>query len=280
MSTSFVPPSQTLYVRQVADKVSKIELKTSLYHLFSQHGAVIDVVVVKKPQMRNQAFIVFRDVAGATAAMRALQSFPFFERALKIEYAKAKSNAVALLEGKVAPPPRKSKTENSVNIVGESNVEENESDDQEESGSPQQKRARITADNDNEPNNAKKLAFNSANGHKNGNDRSKNDDDDDDDDDVDMEEDDDEEGEPEQNPPSNILFLNNLPAQVTSGGNETLTKLFKDYAGFKEVRLVPGKADLAFVEYKNAQQATEAKQRLDGFSLVAGKAMKIQYAKV
>ncbi|KAJ3084517.1 RNA recognition protein [Rhizoclosmatium globosum] len=253
MASTFIRASQTLYVRNVCEKASKKELKISLYHLFSQHGAVIDVVVMKTEKMRGQAFVVFRDVTGATAALRALQGFPFFERPLKIEYAQSKSNAVALLEGKVAP--RKEKTGAAVaagpttNGTAESSNKRAREDDNEDA--PSNKRATIVEE-------------------------------DDEDDDVDMEQDDDDDEDdvPPANPPSKILYLTSLPSQITADGPEALTTLFKDYKGFKEVRLVPGKPDLAFVEYGTVDQAVEARKRLDGFSIMQGKVLKIQYSKV
>ncbi|KAJ3208726.1 hypothetical protein HDU83_009286 [Entophlyctis luteolus] len=296
--TTFIKPSQTLYVRQLDNKLSKIglptshciqsliklaaltlsqssassktELKTSLYHLFSQHAAVIDVVVKKTENMRGQAFVVLRDVAGATAAMRALQGFPFFARALKIEYARSKSNAVSLLEGRVAPPQRKSPVVAKQDEITKQDVIENGTDNQQNVGGAQ-KRIRGLAEGDDENEgdggDKKRKAPTAAN-----------DADDNDEDDVDMEEedDDDEDG----NPPSKILFLHSLPSQITSGGPDILTTLFKDYLGFKEVRLVPGKSELAFVEFKTVEQAADAKVRLDGFSIVQGKSLKIQFAKV
>ncbi|KAJ3065305.1 hypothetical protein HDU98_011330 [Podochytrium sp. JEL0797] len=259
MAATFVKPSQTLYVRNVCDKASKIELKTSLYHLFAQHGPVIDVVYKKTAATRGQAFVVFRDVASATAAMRALQGFPFFERALKIEYAKAKSSAVSLLEGRVAPPKRNGAAAAAAPVQAEDNDNEDE-DNEQESKDPSNKRAREDEPAANGDDKKRKTAEVEE----------------EEDDDVDMEEDDDDEDE---NPASKILFLTHLPSQITSS-SDALTTLFKDYAGFKEVRLIPGKSDLAFVEYSTLDQAAEAKKRLDGFSIMQGKVLKIQYAKV
>jgi hypothetical protein len=57
-----------------------LELRKSLYALFSQHGTVLDVIALKTLKMRGQAFIVFKDVPSATNALRALQNFPFFDK--------------------------------------------------------------------------------------------------------------------------------------------------------------------------------------------------------
>jgi len=56
------------------------ELKQTLHAMFSQFGPIMDVVAYKTLKMRGQAFVVFKEVASATAAMRAMQGFPFFDK--------------------------------------------------------------------------------------------------------------------------------------------------------------------------------------------------------
>uniref|UniRef100_A0A2R9A554 RRM domain-containing protein n=1 Tax=Pan paniscus TaxID=9597 RepID=A0A2R9A554_PANPA len=77
-------------------------------------------------------------------------------------------------------------------------------------------------------------------------------------------------------PPNYILFLNNLPEET----NEMmLSMLFNQFPGFKEVRLVPGRHDIAFVEFENDGQAGAARDALQGFKITTSHAMKITYAK-
>eukprot|EP00008_Paramoeba_atlantica_P011325 CAMPEP_0201492280 /NCGR_PEP_ID=MMETSP0151_2-20130828/32506_1 /ASSEMBLY_ACC=CAM_ASM_000257 /TAXON_ID=200890 /ORGANISM="Paramoeba atlantica, Strain 621/1 / CCAP 1560/9" /LENGTH=234 /DNA_ID=CAMNT_0047879007 /DNA_START=53 /DNA_END=757 /DNA_ORIENTATION=- len=94
-----VPPSQTLYVSNLREKVKKEELKKSLYAVFSQFGPILDVVALKTSRMRGQAFIVFKDIGSATNALREMQAFPFYDRPMRIAYAKTKSDAVLRAEG-------------------------------------------------------------------------------------------------------------------------------------------------------------------------------------
>jgi len=80
---------------------------------------------------------------------------------------------------------------------------------------------------------------------------------------------------PEQ-PPHHILFLTNLPEET----NEMmLSMLFNQFPGFKEVRLVPGRSDIAFVECETDQQAAAAKEALQGFKITPSNAMVITFAK-
>ena len=56
------------------------ELKKSLYAIFSQFGVILDILAKKSLKMRGQAFVVFKEIASATNALRAMQGFPFYDR--------------------------------------------------------------------------------------------------------------------------------------------------------------------------------------------------------
>ncbi|XP_023322895.1 U1 small nuclear ribonucleoprotein A-like [Eurytemora carolleeae] len=80
----------------------------------------------------------------------------------------------------------------------------------------------------------------------------------------------------ENAPPNQILFLTNLPSET----NEMmLSMLFNQFPGFKEVRLVPGRHDIAFVEFENEMQSAAARDALQGFKITPTTAMKISFAK-
>ena len=66
------------------------------------------------------------------------------------------------------------------------------------------------------------------------------------------------------NVPHNILFAQQLPENCTK---DVLSSLFEQYPGFKEVRMVPGKKNIAFVEFGDHIQASVALKKLNGFSL-------------
>lgn len=91
--------NQTIYCKNLPDKLQKADLRRSLYMLFSTYGPVLDIVALKTPKMRGQAHVVFRDVQASTQAMRALQGFEFFGKQMKLSYAKGKSDTIAKLDG-------------------------------------------------------------------------------------------------------------------------------------------------------------------------------------
>jgi RNA recognition motif-containing protein len=76
------------------------------------------------------------------------------------------------------------------------------------------------------------------------------------------------------NIPHRILFAQNLPDECT---HETLTTLFQPYPGFQEVRMVPGKKEIAFIEFHEVIQAGIALQQLNGFKLNGTDTLNLTY---
>ncbi|KAJ3028039.1 U2 small nuclear ribonucleoprotein B'' [Rhizophlyctis rosea] len=198
--------------------------------------------------MRGQAFVVFREIPSATAAMRNLQGFPFYDRDLKIEYAKTKSKAIKMREGSYTMAPRPA----GLSSLGAGaqkralNVDSDDDDDDEHAGGPPRKVPHIAAGGTGPV--------------------------------VEME------VEPTptatsdatNNPPNHILFIRNLPSDLPP---EKVPPLFTQYPGYKEIRLIPGNPEIAFVEYETDAQAEVAKNGLDGFKVSSTHAMVVEFAK-
>ena len=94
------------------------ELRKSLYALFSQFGPILDVVALKTQRvcseiarqrlhhsslMRGQAFVAFKEISSATNALRQMQNFPFYDKPMRLSYAKNKSDVVAKADGTFEP---------------------------------------------------------------------------------------------------------------------------------------------------------------------------------
>lgn len=65
-------------------------------------------------------------------------------------------------------------------------------------------------------------------------------------------------------PPNKILFLRELPEDY---GKDALTAIFRRFPGFKEVRTVPSRKTIAFVEYEDEDGAITAKESTAGMTL-------------
>ncbi|KAH7920938.1 RNA-binding domain-containing protein [Leucogyrophana mollusca] len=77
-------------------------------------------------------------------------------------------------------------------------------------------------------------------------------------------------------PPNKILFLQNLPESVTK---DQLMALFSQYPNLYEVRLIPTKKDIAFVEYMDEGSAGVAKDALHNYKLDGENKIKITFAR-
>ncbi|KAM4750650.1 U2 small nuclear ribonucleoprotein B'' isoform 1-T1 [Anableps anableps] len=217
-----IRPNHTIYINNINDKVKKEELKRSLYALFSQFGQIVDIVAMKTMKMRGQAFVVFKELTAATNALRQLQGFPFYNKPMRIQYAKTDSEVISKMKGTFSDKEKKKeKKKKAQEAAAAANAAKKPPATP---ATPAQTPAVQVPDN----------------------------------------------------PPNHILFLNNLPEET----NEMmLSMLFNQFPGFKEVRLVPGKHDIAFVEFESDTQAGVAKDALQGFRITATCAMKITYAK-
>ncbi|XP_059626414.1 U2 small nuclear ribonucleoprotein B''-like isoform X2 [Cornus florida] len=105
------PPNQTIYIKNIDEKVKKEELKRSLYALFSQYGRILDLVTLKTAKLRGQAWVVFSEVTAASNAVRQMQNFPFYDKPMRIQYAKMKSDSIAKADGTHVPRDKKRKQE-------------------------------------------------------------------------------------------------------------------------------------------------------------------------
>jgi RNA recognition motif-containing protein len=76
-------------------------------------------------------------------------------------------------------------------------------------------------------------------------------------------------------PPNRILFVQNLPDDFDK---DALTGIFGRFEGFREVRTVPGRSGIAFVEYEAEAGAITAKENTASMPLNNGeKIMKVTY---
>ncbi|CAN0903826.1 U2 small nuclear ribonucleoprotein B'' [Linum grandiflorum] len=109
MLTADIPPNQTIYIKNLNEKVNKEELRRSLYCLFSQYGRILDVVALKTAKLRGQAWVCFSEVTAASNAVRQMQGFPFYDKPMRIQYAKTKSDCLVEAEGVYDPNAKKKK---------------------------------------------------------------------------------------------------------------------------------------------------------------------------
>jgi len=231
-----IRPNHTIYIKNLNEKIKKEELKKSLYAIFSQFGPIVDIVALKTLKLRGQAWVIFKEINSATNALRSMQGFPFYDKPMRIQYAKTDSDAISKLKGTFTERPKKTKEEK----------KKKKAKDAKKAQQPPVAAPPVNP----------MMGF----------------------------------GMPMQppimnpmlgppmgeQPPNQILFLTNLPEETTE---VMLQMLFNQFPGFKEVRLVPGRHDIAFVEFDNEGNSATAKDALNGFKITPTHAMKVSFAK-
>lgn len=87
---------QTLYIQNLNEKVKLETMKATLTNLFSNYGTVLSVIAHTNLRMRGQAFVSLDNVQAADKARREAHLFPLYGKAMKISFAKSKSDAEVL----------------------------------------------------------------------------------------------------------------------------------------------------------------------------------------
>lgn len=96
ITMSDIIPKESLYINNLNTKIKcegnnnkkkyfftkLIELKISLYFLFCPFGEILNIICYNKPNLRGQAFIIFKSTSHATMALKTLQNFSFFDKLL------------------------------------------------------------------------------------------------------------------------------------------------------------------------------------------------------
>ena len=220
-------PCETIYVSNLNDKIKKAPLRKALNEAFSQFGKVVEIVALRGDKLRGQAWVSFDSIESATNAMAKFQGHPFFDKPMRITYAKCKSDIVSKKDGTFKPREKRKREEPAAPPAAAAAAPEG-------SATAQKAQAPSATDSAAAPPAEVNLI------------------------------------------PSNILFAQNLPSDC---GDMALSVLFKVHAGFKEVRMIPGKEGIAFIEFEDEHRATIALSALNGFKLTPTDAMSLSYAK-
>ena len=57
--------------------------------------------------MRGQAFVIFQDITAATTAAKSMQGFPFYDKPMRIAFAKTDSDLIAKKKGTFQERPKR-----------------------------------------------------------------------------------------------------------------------------------------------------------------------------
>jgi len=247
------PPSATVYVKNLEERIKVDQLKTALEEIFSEYGNIIDLVAKTNLKAKGQAFIVFDSAEDAAKAIEEVNGFELFDKPMQLDFARTRSDATVLKDdgeqelekwkrARLAEKERKQALEA---------TQQQKLKRPAPTGGAQETAAGaggLTA----RPAKAVKGAGLKASGTNT----------------AAIIPD-------EYLPPNKILFLRDLPDSYDADG---LSRIFSRFEGFKEVRMVPGRKGIAFVEYEAEAGAISAKEATAGMQLGdEGKGIRVTY---
>jgi RNA recognition motif-containing protein len=94
-----LPPCNTVYCHNLNEKIKLVDLKNSLFQLFSNHGEVHEVHAKKNIRQRGQAYIVMANSKSAEQAIKQLRGCPFYGKPMRLNFSKKESDFVTKLQG-------------------------------------------------------------------------------------------------------------------------------------------------------------------------------------
>ncbi|KAF2968241.1 hypothetical protein GQX73_g5340 [Xylaria multiplex] len=240
-------PIATVYVRNLEERVKPDMLKEALTAIFSEYGNIIDIVAKTNLKAKGQAFIVFDKPESALQAIEEVQGFELFDKPMQLALARTRSDATVSSTG----------NKEEFELHQRRRLAEKDKRKAAEAAEDQKRLKRPGAvAPPTEPNRPAKTARGT--GLK-------------------------ATGGPSANtvvpdeylPPNKILFVQNLPDDYDI---EALTGIFGRFEGFREVRLVPGRKGIAFIEYEAEAGAITAKENTAGMAVGDGsKFIKVTY---
>ncbi|KAI9679255.1 MAG: hypothetical protein M1817_005274 [Caeruleum heppii] len=243
------PPSATVYVRNLEESIKIDQLKEALTEIFAEYGTIIDLVAKRNIKARGQAFVVFEDAEAAGRAINEVQGFELFEKPMVLDYARTRSDATIKQSG----------NDQEYESHKRRRLAEKERKQAQEAMEAQKKLKRPPPANgaSADANAGRATKASRGAGLKSSNPAA-----------TAVVPD-------EYLPPNKILFVQNLPEDYDV---EALTAIYGRFEGFREVRLVPTRKGIAFVEYETDAGAISAKENTAGMSLGDGnKGIKVTY---
>ncbi|KAL4919736.1 hypothetical protein BDW62DRAFT_178349 [Aspergillus aurantiobrunneus] len=229
-----IPPNPTVYVRNLEERLKPEELKEALSEIFSEYGTILEIIAKKNLKAKGQAFIVFDNVDSATRAIDEINGFDLFDKPMVLDYAKTRSDATVRREG----------GDDELEAHKRRRLAEKERRQAHEALEAQKKLKRPSVGAPEAPGRPIKTAKGAGLKPTSGAAAAVIPD--------------------EYLPPNKILFLRDLP---DTADQENLTGVFGRFEGFREVRLVPGRKGIAFVEYDGESGAISAKEATSGMPM-------------
>lgn len=248
------------------ERIKVDQLKEALEEIFSEFGNVVEIVAKTNLKAKGQAFIVYDSVDAATRAIEEVNGFEIFDKPMVLDYAKTRSDATVLREAgtdELEAHKRRRLAEKGMTIASATMTtlcgrfetrqtvlttipcsflptERKQALEALEAQKKLKRPAVAVADAARPAKTTKGVGLKPSTGAA-----------------AAVVPD-------EYLPPNKILFLRDLPDDASQDG---LSAIFGRFEGFQEVRLVPGRKGIAFVEYETEAGSISAKEATSGMPM-------------
>ncbi|PTB71026.1 RNA-binding domain-containing protein [Trichoderma citrinoviride] len=234
-------PISTVYVHNLEERVKPEVLTEALKTIFSEFGNVVDIVAKRNLKAKGQAFVVFDQPSAAHNAVEEVEGFELFGKPMRVAMARMQSDKTVEMHGSsedLEAHKRHRQAEKDKRKALEA-ADEQRQLKRAAAGAPEARPSKSVKPSGLKSTSAPASAV----------------------------------VPDEYLPPNKILFVQNVPDEYDVEG---LTAIFGRFDGFREIRLVPGRRGIAFVEYENEQGAITAKENTAGMTL-GDKPIKVTY---
>ena len=85
------PANNTLYCKNLNDKINKKDLKLLLFELFIQYGVIEKITIRGGNKFRGQAFVSFKNINSAINAKNDVDGTNILGKPINVEFAKTES---------------------------------------------------------------------------------------------------------------------------------------------------------------------------------------------
>lgn len=234
-------PVTTVYARNLEERIKLPALTEALTEIFSEYGTILEIVAKANLRAKGQAFIVFDNPDSAAKAIEEINGFELFGKEMDLSFARSRSDATV----------HQQEGDTGLERFKRSRLAEKER----KQAQTQTEVKGVKRVAEEEKGRTSKVVKGTGLKSSNANSSAVIPD--------------------EYLPPNKILFLRDIPDSYDADG---LSRIFSRFDGFKEVRLVPGRKGIAFVEYEAESGAISAKEATSGMQLGdEGRGIRVTY---
>lgn len=230
---------ETLYLQNLNESVRIPILKETLLNLFKPYKPISPVIAHRNLRLRGQAFVSFPDRETANKARKEVAGFPLYGKPMQLTFSRTNTDAAVTQ----LQGEEVFKTHKEERMARKKVSRKNNPIRQKGQAKLKAAAAEASATGVPVPVNAPRRTIQMPD---------------------------------EYLPPNKVLFLQNLPEGTTK---EDLQDVFEQHPNLLEVRLIPTKRDIAFVEYADEESATVAKDALHNFKIDGETKMKVTFAR-